>query len=280
MRRYKESIRYIGNELLVLFKFKREGIKIQDTDSFTVYIFYDCMECVLYVGDTECGIEKRLANHRHLPKECYERVCKIKYAKVQSKTAMKIYQTYYINLLHPIYNSAEVYDENNIGLHLPELEFKEFNPKKDKEDKEDKYVFNILNTTYASYKNKYDELYKKNKVLSNKNKELCWKIDLLEYKFSEQERKIRLLESSNNNLKNAIEDRRNIKPIVEKKKNGRPLKFTEVEILSALKMLEDYSYREVEDRTGISKSTLIRAGRKIKKICNLNSKEMEHEFAN
>jgi DNA invertase Pin-like site-specific DNA recombinase len=49
-------------------------------------------------------------------------------------------------------------------------------------------------------------------------------------------------------------------------KEGRPKKYTSKQIEHALQLLESNSYKEVEALTGISKSTLIRAMRKIKKI--------------
>ncbi|MFE4243650.1 recombinase family protein [Peribacillus butanolivorans] len=42
-------------------------------------------------------------------------------------------------------------------------------------------------------------------------------------------------------------------------KEGRPNKFTKKQIAHALGLLEEHSYKEVENMTGISKSTLIRA---------------------
>lgn len=45
-------------------------------------------------------------------------------------------------------------------------------------------------------------------------------------------------------------------------REGRPKKFGKKHVEEALKMLERHSYKEVEERTGISKSTLIRAKRK------------------
>ncbi|MFD6440343.1 recombinase family protein [Peribacillus sp. NPDC060186] len=42
-------------------------------------------------------------------------------------------------------------------------------------------------------------------------------------------------------------------------KEGRPNKFTKKQIAHALRLLEEHSYKEVENMTGISKSTLIRA---------------------
>ena len=43
---------------------------------------------------------------------------------------------------------------------------------------------------------------------------------------------------------------------------GRPKKFSKVQISHALDLLNQYSYKQVEQMTGISKSTLIRAKRK------------------
>lgn len=57
------------------------------------------------------------------------------------------------------------------------------------------------------------------------------------------------------------------KEIARTKENfteGRPKKFTPTQMKYALKLLEDHSYSEVEKMTQISKSTLIRAKRKIK----------------
>lgn len=43
---------------------------------------------------------------------------------------------------------------------------------------------------------------------------------------------------------------------------GRPKKYNQKQINHALELLEEHSYKEVEQMTGISKSTLIRAKRK------------------
>jgi len=42
-------------------------------------------------------------------------------------------------------------------------------------------------------------------------------------------------------------------------KDGRPYKFTKKQIKHALELLSSMSYKQVEEKTGISKSTLIRA---------------------
>ena len=47
-------------------------------------------------------------------------------------------------------------------------------------------------------------------------------------------------------------------------REGRPKKYSRTQMNHALELLEHYSYRQVEEMTGISKSTLIRARRKEK----------------
>lgn len=52
------------------------------------------------------------------------------------------------------------------------------------------------------------------------------------------------------------------KEVAKKKpgyREGRPKKYSKAQISHALELLEDHSYTQVEDLTGISKSTLIRA---------------------
>lgn len=45
-------------------------------------------------------------------------------------------------------------------------------------------------------------------------------------------------------------------------REGRPAKFAKAQIMHALSLLKGHSYKQVEDMTGISESTLIRAKRK------------------
>ncbi|WP_445490448.1 recombinase family protein [Niallia sp. 03133] len=48
-------------------------------------------------------------------------------------------------------------------------------------------------------------------------------------------------------------------------REGRPAVYSKKQIAHALKLLESNSYKQVEEKTGISKSTLIRAKRKVTK---------------
>lgn len=47
-------------------------------------------------------------------------------------------------------------------------------------------------------------------------------------------------------------------------REGRPKKFSRQQINHALTLLENHSYKQVEDMTGISVSTLVRAKKKVK----------------
>lgn len=48
-------------------------------------------------------------------------------------------------------------------------------------------------------------------------------------------------------------------------KEGRPKKYSRKQVEHAIGLLDNHSYRQVEDLTGISKSTLIRAKNRLKK---------------
>lgn len=56
-------------------------------------------------------------------------------------------------------------------------------------------------------------------------------------------------------------------------REGRPRVYGKRQIDHALELLKDHSYKSVEGMTGISKSTLIRAKRKVKQIEIVNFKE-------
>lgn len=53
-------------------------------------------------------------------------------------------------------------------------------------------------------------------------------------------------------------------------REGRPRKFSPIQIQHALSLLEDFSYKQVEDMTGISVPTLSRARRQQRKELSLN----------
>ncbi|AOY77713.1 resolvase [Clostridium formicaceticum] len=45
-------------------------------------------------------------------------------------------------------------------------------------------------------------------------------------------------------------------------REGRPYKFSKIQMEHAMNLLEHHTYKQVEELTGISKSTLVRAKRK------------------
>lgn len=49
-------------------------------------------------------------------------------------------------------------------------------------------------------------------------------------------------------------------------REGRPKKFSKKQILHALDLLQDHSYKQVEELTGISKSTLVRGKKQYKTV--------------
>jgi DNA invertase Pin-like site-specific DNA recombinase len=53
-------------------------------------------------------------------------------------------------------------------------------------------------------------------------------------------------------------------------REGRPRKFSPIQIQHALSLLDDYSYKQVEDMTGISVPTLSRAKRQQRNELSLN----------
>ena len=92
--------------------------------SFDLYIFLNKNGKILYVGETTLGVTVRIRGHKHLTEDEYAQVSEIWYTSLPSKTALKMYQTYYINKFNPPFNDAEKYGESDLGIELKELEFK------------------------------------------------------------------------------------------------------------------------------------------------------------
>jgi len=95
-----------------------------------IYKFIDYNDAVIYVGKTG-NIYKRMAGHftrGHLPRECYDNVAHIYYAKVGSQYNAEIFETYYIEKYHPVYNTDKKYreDEKDADLSFPDVTWREF----------------------------------------------------------------------------------------------------------------------------------------------------------
>ena len=95
---------------------------------FYVYKFISRESEVLYVGRTT-DIRVRVRDHS-IEKEFYNEVFKIKYAEFDSATDMKITELILINTLSPKHNIKDV--TNSTIYRVPELEWKDYDPKKGK----------------------------------------------------------------------------------------------------------------------------------------------------
>jgi excinuclease UvrABC nuclease subunit len=91
-----------------------------------VYKFIDNENNVIYVGRTE-NITRRITKEHftkngHLPKTCYDKCCRIEYAKVKSLNESRLYELYLISKYKPEYNS--VFSEGGeLTFELPSLEW-------------------------------------------------------------------------------------------------------------------------------------------------------------
>ena len=73
------------------------------------YRFIDKYGNVIYIGKT-VNMDLRMQNHfnkGHLPKECYNAVCRIEYQKYKTESDSLIMETYYITKHSPRYNKLQ-----------------------------------------------------------------------------------------------------------------------------------------------------------------------------
>lgn len=81
-----------------------------------VYRFLDKNNKIIYVGFTSQAINKRMEQHftkGHLPKDCYDRVCKIEYKSYNNACDAAMLEIYYINEFNPVYNKRSCYNEKS-----------------------------------------------------------------------------------------------------------------------------------------------------------------------
>ena len=81
--------------------------------SFNVYRFIDELGNIIYVGKT-ISMKNRMRRHftfGHISSECYDRVVKIEYIELNSKTDMDIYELYFINKYNCEYNIKSKNDD-------------------------------------------------------------------------------------------------------------------------------------------------------------------------
>ena len=85
------------------------------------YRFIDKHGNVIYIGKT-INMDLRMQSHfnkGHLPKECYNAVCRIEYQKHKTESDALIMETYYITKYSPKYNKLQQ------SRDLPTIEFDE-----------------------------------------------------------------------------------------------------------------------------------------------------------
>lgn len=91
---------------------------------YYVYKFLDVDNNILYIGKT-ADIKERMYQHfgkfSHLPKECYEKVCKIEYLEINDSVDATVVEKFLINKFCPKFNSN--YVDTNIIYSLKNENF-------------------------------------------------------------------------------------------------------------------------------------------------------------
>ena len=106
------------------------------------YRFIDKYGNVIYIGKT-VNMDLRMQSHfnkGHLPKECYNAVCRIEYQKHKTESDALIMETYYITKYSPKYNklgqSRDVptitFDEKNWKIYkeFKSVQIRDYKPSK------------------------------------------------------------------------------------------------------------------------------------------------------
>lgn len=80
---------------------------------------------IIYIGLTS-NLKQRQCKHLKESQHKQE-IFRIEYAECQNKTAMILYEQYYINKYNPKYNKKDKRNDDVSFLHLKELDFKDYN---------------------------------------------------------------------------------------------------------------------------------------------------------
>lgn len=94
-----------------------------------IYKFLNEANQVIYVGRTNNIIRRIRQQHfgtsGHLPATCYQQTKQVEFAQVASENDARMYELYYIEKYHPIYNKADI-GGGSFSVELPELPWKPF----------------------------------------------------------------------------------------------------------------------------------------------------------
>lgn len=80
-----------------------------------VYRFLNKKNEIIYIGKAT-NLRNRLANHNHLPKQCYDEIVKIEFAEFETSDEMDLAERYFIPKYKPKYNTLMNNKVINISL--------------------------------------------------------------------------------------------------------------------------------------------------------------------
>lgn len=111
-----------------------------------VYRFINDKEDIIYIGKAS-NLIKRLRNHNHLPKECYEERKIVEFITFETEEEMNIAERYFIAKIKPKYNIE--FSKNDIYFKIENLDsalWKIYNPKEIEKEKviKEKIKLNVI----------------------------------------------------------------------------------------------------------------------------------------
>lgn len=94
-----------------------------------VYRFINEQNEVIYIGRTNNIVRRIRQQHfgtnGHLPAVCYQQTKRVEFAQVASENEAKMYELYYIEKHHPLYNKVDI-GGGSFSVELPELSWQPF----------------------------------------------------------------------------------------------------------------------------------------------------------
>ena len=124
---YSNSIYWTMNRSSILKQL--QGVLDSRNTGF-LYKFIGVGSKPLYIGKTKT-LKRRLKQHTHLPKECYDMIRRVECVEVPN-SKLNLYEEILIHTYKPIYNTSgmnrsELYDRNDIVKYLESLNWRTIN---------------------------------------------------------------------------------------------------------------------------------------------------------
>lgn len=88
-----------------------------------IYRFLNENSEIIYVGKAT-DLKKRMKNHKHLPKECYEETSRIEFTNFKTKSDLDLAERYFISKFKPKYNT--LLKDKELTMSIKEFDFAEF----------------------------------------------------------------------------------------------------------------------------------------------------------